>query len=220
VSTRPVVGAARDVDLAGLARHVEDRLRSELPATFYYHDARHTLEDVVPAALTLAAGEGIVGTDLERLHAAALLHDIGYTRTAVDHEAMGAVMAAEIAPSFGFDDADVAEIARLILATRLGHVPRSVGEAVIADADLDVLGRRDFWLRHRALQRELAAMGQAHEEAEWIRMQARFLRGHTFHTRTARERGDAGKERNARRIVSRRTRLATLAEAGRRRPLR
>lgn len=202
-------------DITGLEREVRRRLQVELSPALLYHDAAHTLDDVVPTALSLAEGEGIVGVERERLHAAALLHDIGYTRSMRDHEMVGAAMASELLPDHGFDAEDVAAIAALILATRLGHPPENIGEAVIADADLAVVGRDDFWHRHRALQRELASLGQAHDDAAWAEIQQAFLRRHVFHTDTARARGGAGKAANERRVATRIRRLARLAASRR-----
>lgn len=203
----------RRVDLEGLRDEVSRRLRRELPDYLYYHDAAHTLDEVVPVALLLADAEGIDGPAREVLLAAALLHDIGYTRTTHDHEAASAAMAAEILPTYGFGTEQVAAVERLILATRVGHRPESLSEAIIADADLDVLGRADFWHRNRSLQRELAALGLAHEDRSWVEIQQRFLRGHSFHTASARARGGAGKIANERRVATRLRRLTYLAGA-------
>jgi uncharacterized protein len=205
----------RHVDLDGLRREVSRRLADELPPELSYHDAWHTLEDVVPAALALATDAGVSAREHERIHAAALLHDLGFTRTMIEHEQAGVGLARELLPSYGFDPADVAAVERLILATRLGHEPACVSEAIMSDADLDVLGRSDFWRRHRALQRELAACGQRHGDFEWSRMQLRFLRTHRYHTEQARARGDAGKVENERRVLQRLRRLATLTTHGR-----
>jgi predicted metal-dependent HD superfamily phosphohydrolase len=200
-------------DLEGLALEVRRRLTSELPDYLHYHDAAHTLDEVVPVALMLADAEGLGRRERELLFAAALLHDIGYIRTTQDHEAASAAMAAEILPRFGFGAAQVAAVERLILATRVGHRPETLSEAIIADADLDVLGRADFWHRNRSLQRELAAIGLDHEDRTWIEIQQRFLHGHTFHTPSARARGGAGKMANERRVATRLRRLVRVAAA-------
>jgi uncharacterized protein len=215
VSPGPPDPAPRSADLDRLARDVGEWLHSELPPVLHYHDAAHTLDDVVPAVLVLARAEGIGGDELVVLHAAALLHDIGYTRTSQDHEIVGAALAAEILPGYGFSAEQVAGVAQLILATRIGHRPTSLSEAVLADADLDVLRRTDFWCRHRALQRELAELGQVHDDVSWARIQQRFLREHRYHTTTARERGRDGKRANERRVAARLRRLIRLAAAGR-----
>lgn len=209
----PAEEGGQPTDLEGLTLEVGRRLTSELPDYLTYHHAAHTLDEVVPVALMLADAEGLGGREREVLFAAALLHDIGYTRTTQDHEAASAAMAAEILPSYGFGPAQVAAVERLILATRVGHRPETLSEAIIADADLDVLGRTDFWHRSRALQREMAALGLDHEDRAWIEIQQRFLGGHTYHTLSARARGGAGKTANERRIATRLRRLARVAAA-------
>jgi uncharacterized protein len=215
VTTGRASDVLRQVDIDGLRREVTRRLAGELPPELAYHDAWHTLDDVVPAALALATDAGLSPRERERIHAAALLHDLGFTRTMTEHEEASARLARELLPNYGFEPADVAVIVRLILATRLGHEPTDVGEAIMSDADLDVLGRPDFWRRHRALQRELAACGLRHGDFEWSRMQLRFLRTHRYHTEQARARRDAGKIENERLLLQRLRRLATLTTHGR-----
>jgi predicted metal-dependent HD superfamily phosphohydrolase len=190
-------------DLEGLEREVRRRLEHELPEHLHYHDAAHTLEEVVPTALALAAASGVAGLERDRLHAAALLHDLGFTRSHVEHERVGAELARDILPRFGFDDEDVAVIARLIEATCVREQPRTLSEAIIKDADLDVLGRDDFWQRNDALRRERAALGAHVDEATWLREQARFIREHSYHCQAARSRRDEGKRRNEREILRR-----------------
>jgi hypothetical protein len=43
---------------------------------------------------------------------------------------------------------------RLIMVTRLPQTPNSLLEEIIADADLDSLGRADFQVRYEALRRD------------------------------------------------------------------
>lgn len=190
-------------DLAGLEREVRRRLEDELPEYLHYHDVGHTLEEVVPTTLALASASGVDGRDRDRLHAAALLHDLGFTRSHVDHERVGAELARGILPSFGFDDEDVAVIVRLIESTCVREQPRNLSEAILKDADLDVLGRDDFWQRNEALRREREALGVHLDDETWLREQARFMREHTYHCQAARGRREEGKRRNELEILRR-----------------
>ena len=58
--------------------HALNRLRDELPPTLLYHDARHTAEDVLPAAERLTALSGVTGEELQLLRVATAYHDVGY----------------------------------------------------------------------------------------------------------------------------------------------
>ena len=66
----------------------------------------------------------------------------------------------------------------------------------MADADLDVLGRDDFWPRNLKLRQETAFFGKPFTDAEWYTGQLRFVEAHTYFTATARARRDAGQRRS------------------------
>ncbi|MEZ4241591.1 MAG: HD domain-containing protein [Myxococcota bacterium] len=182
-------------DLAGLEAYVRGVL-ARLPPELHYHGPTHTLDDVVPAAMRLADALGVYGLDRDVLRAGALLHDVGFVVVYRGHEAVGVQIASAILPRFGFAEAEIQRVCGLIAATRLPQSPRDELEQILADADLDVLGRADFPLRNAALRRELQETGQG-DGTDWATGQARFLRGHRYFTAAARALRDAGKERNA-----------------------
>ena len=196
-------------DLEGLAVYVRSLLEASLPPELLYHDVWHTFEDVVPSSERLAKAERLGSEQRDRVVAAALLHDTGFVRSGADHERHSAAIGREVLPRFGFSSDAVACIERLILATRLGHAAQSLAEGVIMDADLDVLGRPDFWARNLRLRRELEALGSPYDDATWWRGQRQFLRRHVYRTESARRLRDAGKRDNLRRIEDH---LALLSE--------
>lgn len=187
-------------DLEGLTEYVRSLLEASLPPELLYHDAWHTFGDVVPAATRLADEEGLPAAQHELVVAAALLHDTGFIRGPTDHERHSVEIACEVLPRFGFAKGEAAAVARLILATRVGHTAETPGEAVIMDADLDVLGRPDFWTRNLRLRRELEAFSSTYDDVTWWRGQRQFLRRHAYLTETARRLRDGGKRDNLRRI--------------------
>ena len=197
-ATRSAPTSTGTHDLTSLARHVERTLRTRLGRHLHYHDAAHTLEDVVPAADRLAAAEGLSRHARVLVHAAALLHDTGYIEGPEEHEAASARIAASTLPAYGFDEAEIAVVARLILATKLGATPATVEERILADADLDLLGRADYWVRSQDLRREWAAGGRVFDDRTWVRDQLRFLEEHSYRTASARASRQAGKMANAR----------------------
>lgn len=187
-------------DLAGLARRVQSLLRDGLAPHRHYHDLWHTFDDVLPAAERLARLEGVSEGDRVPIRAAALLHDTGYVVGDEEHEAASVGIARELLPAFGFSAQEVERVGRLIMATRLGMEPTTVEERIMADADLDMLGREDFWHRSQALRREWAAEGTTFDEPGWIAHQIGFLHGHRYWSQSARRlRGD-GKADNLRRL--------------------
>src|SRR5689334_9277832 len=87
--------------------YAQQRLEQELSPTLVYHGIMHTRDEVVPAVETLAGMEGISGKSLHLLLTAAWFHDLGYVENAVHHELIGARMAVEALPSFGYNQADI-----------------------------------------------------------------------------------------------------------------
>ncbi|MBL8436572.1 MAG: hypothetical protein JNM61_00080 [Zoogloeaceae bacterium] len=183
-------------DHAGAIAHALARLHRELPTTLSYHTPWHTEGDVLPAARRLAALAGVTGMPLHLLEVGAAFHDLGYIHTFHGHEILSVNEMAAILPSFGFDDAAIGVVAGIIMATRMPQTPTSALEALMADADLDVLGRDDFLLTSTALWREQAALGHAVPWQDWLRSQSRFLQNHHFFTPQAQALRQAGQDAN------------------------
>jgi uncharacterized protein len=183
-------------DLEKVKEYVRSRLEHELPQALSYHGPAHTISDVVPAAERLAKGEAIKGESLQLLLTAAWFHDIGFIETRVGHEAVSARIASEVLPGFGYSEEQLEVIKGTIAATVLPQTPASILGQILADADLDVLGRDDFMQRNADLRRELAFFGEKFTEAEWYANQVNFVGGHVYFTTTAHALRDAGQAKN------------------------
>ncbi|MGE5248786.1 MAG: phosphohydrolase [Bacteroidota bacterium] len=187
---------ANSPDFEQAREYAVRRLEQELSPGLYYHGLIHTRDDIVPAAESLAGGEGIQDDELLLLLTAAWFHDIGFVEVRAGHEAVGARIASEVLPGFGYDASQVETIQAIIMATVIPQSPVTLLEEIMADADLDVLGRDDFMLRNNNLRRELAFFGQEFTDAQWLSAQLKFVESHVYFTKTARARGDAGQARN------------------------
>jgi len=173
------------------------RLQQELPAALTYHNLAHTLQGVAPAVERLAALEGIKGRDLLLLRTAATYHDLGFVERPDGHEAIGARLAAEVLPRFGYSRAQIEAIGSIILATRYPFEPHDHLGSIMVDADLDVLGRDDFWTRNRALRVEREALADRRStDVEWYAGQLAFLGAHRYFTASARRLRQAHKRRH------------------------
>lgn len=190
-------------DFEGARNYALGRLQRELPGYFTYHNLFHTQGEVLPAALRFATGEGLNPDEISLVTVAAAFHDIGYLWTHDEHELAGARLAVEVLPGYGFEARQVEQVMGMIVATRLPQCPRGVCEAVLADADLDVLGRDDFAQRNADLHQELMTLGRAGTLVDWYRSQVEFLRVHSYYTPTARRLRGASKQRNLEVLVQR-----------------
>lgn len=176
-------------------QYIIDRLQTELSPTLYYHDATHTL-DVYSAAERLAQSEGITGHDLQLLLTAAWYHDSGYLHGLVEHEKESCKIARESLPGFGYSGDEIEAICSIIMATHLPQSPTNHLGEILADADLDYLGRDDFGPISEKLHRELCQAGAKMTRDEWNHLQIKFLQSHQYFTSTARASRQAKKEHN------------------------
>lgn len=173
------------LDVEQACAYALSRLASELSPKLAFHSLTHTRDDVVPATLRLAAQLGIDGEELMLLRTAACYHDLGFIELRDGHEEVSARIASEALPHFGYSPAQVACVVGMIRATKLPQSPKTPLEQVLADADLDSLGRADFFSRNQALRDELAAFDQVMSDALWYRNQLAFLQSHHYWTPAA-----------------------------------
>jgi predicted metal-dependent HD superfamily phosphohydrolase len=183
------------IDIDGLHAWVRDRL-SQLPEELCYHSPAHTLDDVWPAAMRLADASRLDGVERTLVSAAVLFHDIGFLEVRRGHEDVSIRMAQDALPRFGFSAPDVEAVSGMIRATKLPQHPENRLERIVADADLDVLGRDDFFEVNQLLRRELAAAGQQMTPRSWLENQIDFVCRHRYFTPWAKQARDAGKRRN------------------------
>ncbi|MBR9921880.1 MAG: tetratricopeptide repeat protein [Bacteroidetes bacterium] len=170
-----------DYDLNGFRKMVLDRLSNELDKKYVYHSYRHTL-DVEQAALELCSLEGIPFAEQGLVQTAALLHDLGFLQQAGDHEAIGASMAADLLPGYGYKESEIQQIVRMILATKVPQAPQDHLSRILCDADLDYLGREDYDQISAQLYQELLNRGQNLSKSDWLNIQVKFLTSHQYHT--------------------------------------
>jgi uncharacterized protein len=161
-----------------------NKLRDELPAHLSYHNIDHT-EDVMQAAALLAAAEGIDEHGKALLAAAALLHDTGFLVGREGHEEASCNIARYYLPAYGYTPEEIEVVCSLIIATQLPQSPGSHLAAVLCDADLDYLGRDDFFMLSARLFTELKNEGMVQREDQWNRQQADFMGNHSYFTKTA-----------------------------------
>jgi len=160
------------------------KLQNELPEHFYYHNLNHTL-DVYHCAESIAQQENINSKDISLLLVAALYHDAGYLHQIADHETASCNIVRENFVRYGYSPKEIDQICALIMATRVPQTPTSLLEKVICDADLDYLGRDDFFITGNNLYRELTATRQINSKKEWDKIQTLFLQQHKFFTATS-----------------------------------
>ena len=177
-------------------QYAYQRLKNELPNNLYYHNLGHTFDDVLPAAIRIAKHLGINGADLNLIAVSATFHDIGFLKQRQGHEQIGIEIVKEALPDFGFSPEHISTICGMIQATQLPQAPQTLWESILADADLDVLGRDDFIPLNLALHRELSEHDGPITLETWYEQQIEFLSNHTYFTTAANELRNEGKKKN------------------------
>lgn len=154
----------------------------KLPKKYYYHNLNH-MKDVVEQVENIGRAEGINDEDMHILKTAALLHDAGFMQTYKDHEHAGMELARQMLPNEGYSQEQIDRICRLIECTILTEEPQNLLERIIRDADLDYLGRDDYFPVSQELYKELLEMNLIKEnDFEWCQGQITFLQEHTYYT--------------------------------------
>lgn len=152
----------------------------------FYHSKAHTV-DVIEQCVNIGKREGIKGHDMLVLKMAALFHDTGFLRTYLNHEAMGCSIFLERTDGMNFSDRDNEAVQALIMATKLPQAPVTHLQKIICDADLDYLGRDDFFTIGDNLRKEFLHFKIVPDNEAWEKMQLNFLKTHHYHTASSRQ---------------------------------
>jgi predicted metal-dependent HD superfamily phosphohydrolase len=189
------------IELSELKQIVFDKLNKELPKHLYYHSVAH-VADVYQAALHIAEREGITPEEKELLATAVLFHDSGFIYQSKNHEEKGVEIVKETLPGYGYSADEIEKICGMIMATQIPQTPHNKLEEIICDADLDYLGRDDFWEIGNSLYREILAAGTEMSERDWNQLQLKFLSAHHYFTVTAIRERKAKKQQHVHTITT------------------
>jgi ligand-binding sensor domain-containing protein/class 3 adenylate cyclase/predicted metal-dependent HD superfamily phosphohydrolase len=165
-------------------RHIMQVLEEQLSPKLHYHSILHTA-DVVKSIERIALLEGVTDEGLFLLKSAASYHDAGFIEAYDNNEPIGARLAEEILPNYGYSIEHINIIKDLIYVTAIPHKPKNHLEEIICDADLDYLGREDFHEIADKLRVELREYDKINSDRKWDEIQVAFLTNHRYFTQTA-----------------------------------
>jgi uncharacterized protein len=177
------------------SQFIISKLERELPASLFYHQVNHTL-DVFKMAIYYAEKENVTDNDLKLLLIAALYHDSGYLFERQSHEERSCDLVHAVLPGFGYSAHDIQTICNIIMTTKIPQSAQSLLEKILCDADLDYLGRDDFFATGNLLYCEMHTAGLVSTHAEWDARQIEFLRSHQYFTPTAKALREGKKQEN------------------------
>ena len=175
-------------------KFILQKLENELPEGLTYHGLHHTL-DVFNAAMKIAAAENVTAAEMKLLRIAVLYHDAGFIATYKNHEEKACELVKENLPGFGYTPHEIGVICGMIMATKIPQTPHTILEKIICDADLDYLGRNDYYKISNTLLEEMKIYVHLHEEKEWYRIQKKFLEKHQYYTEFGRKNREPQKQK-------------------------
>ncbi len=181
------------MDYHGAKAYILDKLRRELSETISSHGIHHTLA-VWGVTEELCHLERIPPYETMLLKTAALFHDSGFIVGHKNHEAIGCEIAKTALPRYSYSGDEIGRICGMIMATKIPQSPHNFLEKILCDADLDYLGRNDFYPIGCTLFEELKAYNFLETEEAWNRAQVSFLEAHSFFTGSNRERRSPKKQ--------------------------
>ena len=171
-----------------IQKHVIDKLQKGLSSDLTYHNVGHTL-DVLKQSIFIANAEGIDNEeDILLLKLASLYHDVGFLNKYTGHEETSCEFAEKELAAFGLNKTQIDKICGMIRATKVPQNPRTHLEEIICDADLDYLGRPDFFTIGDGLFNEFMIQKIVSNDRDWNLLQIRFLEQHHYFTKTSKKR--------------------------------
>ncbi|MBT8205330.1 MAG: HD domain-containing protein [Eudoraea sp.] len=175
-------------------------LSEKLPEYLTYHCLDHMI-DVANVCDLYINYYKIGKPEADLLRIAAVSHDYGYLYAPKNHEERGII---GIAPRLekDYSKKEIDFISGLIRATRIPQNPQSFYEEIMADADLDYLGREDYDKWSERLYQEFLHYGVVHNNVEWLEVQIKFLENHHYHTDLAKEKRADTKNQKLQELVT------------------
>ncbi|MBL7928211.1 MAG: HD domain-containing protein [Bacteroidia bacterium] len=171
------------------------QLRSGLPPFLSYHNDVHTLE-VIKSCEEIAERENIKdGDSLLKLKLAALYHDAGYLTGTHEHEAKSCELFRSHTFKL-FSNGMTDNVCELIMATQIPQSPKNKLAEILCDADLDYLGRDDFFIYSEKLYQEFKHFGKVKNMLDFDRLQTEFLATHRYFTASSKLLRQPVKEKN------------------------
>lgn len=173
------------MNFIGAKEYIVERMKQELDPRLQYHSIEHTF-DVLNSAIIIAEKEGVGKKELELIKTAAIFHDSGIMENYIGHEEASCKIVKKVLPKFGYSVEEMEIISNMILTTKLPQNASSFLEQILCDADLDYLGRDDFFMISLRLFHEWNVLDiRKLSLKEWYDLQVDFLSSHKYFTKYA-----------------------------------
>jgi len=157
-----------------------EQLKEKLPNYLSYHSMDHII-DVANVCNDYIEYYDIPEEMAKLMRIAAICHDYGYIESSLDHEERSIVAIKPfLTPILTSKEVEI--VNGMIRATKVPQEPKTFYEEILADADLDYLGRKDYDKISAKLFNEYLHFDIVSNKIEWLDLQIWFLENHKFHT--------------------------------------
>ena len=168
----------------------------------YYHSYKHAIE-VMERSIYLWEKEWLPKDEIEILWLAWLFHDTGFVIQYDKNEPIWAKIAQNYLRSILYWEEKIKLIERMILATDPDYKnPKDIYESIIKDADMDNLGRKDFFEKSHSLKKELEVIKNIKiKDPDWNHWSVDLLKEHHYATFTQQNERDNIKSENLKQML-------------------
>jgi len=173
------------IKLQDVEEAVSKMFDDEAPPNMYFHNSS-LVRSISNQVELLATAEKLPDEEYINLKLASVflftgfISDYDYEK----HTEASLLTVEEILPKYGFSQANIEEVRRLI-RNSYNNKKESVSDNILHDARYDYLGRVDYLRLADKLLREEAEYGILHNRKEWPEIQRKLLIDHEFITDTA-----------------------------------
>lgn len=188
--------------LPEIENYVSNLLGSQLDAAYVYHNLAHT-QRIVAAVKELIEASQLTENEADNILIAAWFHDTGFVKGANNHEEESVKIASDFLRNNSFSEDTIAKISGIILATKLGYMPKNEQEKIIIDADCAHLASKNYEDYANLLRKEweLTTLKKL-SDLEWVSQNILFFsEQHRFYTTFALKKWTKNKSKNLSKLL-------------------
>jgi predicted metal-dependent HD superfamily phosphohydrolase len=112
-------------------------------------------------------------------------------------------MAGRILKLIGYKPNEIKKVQMMILSTDLEREPKTHVEKILCDADLDHLGREDFFKLDGRLREGRGARGiDVSDDAKWYKGTLEIIKKHQYYTESQKNLREKEKQRNIKKLLN------------------
>ncbi|MGN7866744.1 Pycsar system effector family protein [Chryseobacterium sp. 22458] len=181
--------------------YVEILFKDKLSSVYFYHNFIHTAYTVNKAE-EIMKNTPVSDDDQEKVLVALWFHDTGYIECAGNHEERSVEIMKEFLHQENYPENYIADVEKLILATKITYEPQNLLEKIVKDADFSHFAGHDYNDISDALRKEWELTNvRCFSNDEWNAGNLDMLKNkHSYYTDYAKENWEPLKKKNIKKI--------------------